>query len=129
MNMENMKPKEQEFCLCGVSEYVVMTCSGACDLGEIADAVARKLRDNGVRKMSCLALIGAGSKKSIEALKTKNILVIDGCPTDCGKRILDNAGITSYKSFRVTDAGLKKGQTPVTADVITAVYEKVETIY
>ena len=127
--MEINQQKGNGVCLCGVSEYVVMTCSGACDLGEIADAVARKLRDNGVRKMGCLALIGAGSKKSIEALTGKNILVIDGCPTDCGKRILENAGVLNYKSYRITDAGFKKGQTPVTADVITAVYEKVETIY
>ena len=129
MNMESNQQNEKEACLCGVSEYMVMACSGACDLGQVADMVARKLRDNGVRKMNCLAVVGAGIEKSIEAFKKKNILVIDGCPTDCGKRILDNAGFTDYKSFRITDAGFKKGQTPVTDEVINAVYEKVETIY
>ena len=116
-------------CLCGVSEYRVLACSGACDLGQVTDRVARKLRDNNVRKMNCLAVVGAGIEKSIEDFKTKNILMIDGCPIDCGKRILDNAGFKDYNYVRVTDYGFKKGETPVTEEVVSAVYEKVETIY
>lgn len=124
--MENLQEKA---CLCGVSEYMVVACSGACDLGEITDKVARKLRDNGVRKMNCLAVIGAGIEKSIEDFKTKNILVLDGCPVDCGKKILDKAGFKEYCYLRVTDLGYKKGETPVNEDVINAVYEKAELVY
>ncbi len=116
-------------CIRGVSEYMVLACSGACDLGQVTDRVARKLRDNNVRKMNCLAVVGAGIEKSIEDFKTKNILMIDGCPIDCGKRILDNAGFKDYNYVRVTDYGFKKGETPVTEEVVSAVYEKVETIY
>ena len=42
-----------------------MACSGACDLGQITDLVARKLRDNNVRKMHCLAVVGAGIEKCL----------------------------------------------------------------
>jgi uncharacterized metal-binding protein len=66
-----MENKEKGSCLCGVSEYMVLSCSGACDLGQITDIVARKLRDNGVRKMNCLAVVGAGIEKSIEDFKKK----------------------------------------------------------
>ncbi len=121
--------ENQTGCLCGSSGYMVLACSGACDLGQVTDMVARKLRDNNVRKMNCLAVIGAGIEKSIEDFKTKNILMLDGCPIDCGKRILDKAGFQDYNYIRVTDFGYKKGQTPVTDDVVQAVYEKVETIY
>lgn len=121
--------KNQNGCLCGVSEYMVLACSGACDLGQVTDQVARKLRDNGVRKMNCLAVVGAGIEKSIEDFKTKNILMLDGCPIDCGKRILDHAGFKDYRYVRVTDFGYKKGETPVTDEVIKAVYDKVETVY
>lgn len=124
-----MENKEKSGCLCGVDEYMVLACSGACDLGQITDLVARKLRDNKVRKMNCLAVIGAGIEPSIEAFKAKNILMLDGCPTDCGKRILDKYGFTNYKYLRVTDLGYKKGQTPVTDEVVNAVYEKAEVIY
>lgn len=124
-----MEANKKSGCLCGVDEYMVLACSGACDLGQVTDLVARKLRDNGVRKMNCLAVVGAGIEPSIEAFKSKNILMLDGCPTDCGKRILDKYGFTDYKYLRVTDLGYKKGQTPVTDEVVNAVYEKSEVIY
>ncbi|HAN18580.1 MAG: hypothetical protein A2X13_13875 [Bacteroidetes bacterium GWC2_33_15] len=124
-----MENKEKDSCLCGVSEYMVLACSGSCDLGQVTDIVARKLRDNKVRKMNCLAVVGAGIEKSVEDFKKKNILMLDGCPTDCGKQILDKAGFTDYKYLRVTDLGYKKGQTPVTEEVINTVYDKAEVIY
>jgi len=124
-----MENQERSSCLCGVSEYMVLACSGACDLGQITDLVARKLRDNGVRKMNCLAVVGAGIEKSIEDFKKKNILLLDGCPIDCGKQILDKAGFKDYKYLRITDLGYKKGQTPVTEEVIKKVYDTAEIIY
>lgn len=124
-----MEKTENSSCLCGVSEYMVLACSGACDLGQITDMVARRLRDNNVRKMNCLAVVGAGIEKSIADFKTKNILMLDGCPIDCGKQILDKAGFEDYSYFRITDLGYKKGQTPVTEAVVKEVYDKVEAIY
>jgi len=120
---------ENNTCLCGSTEYIVLSCSGACDLGQITDIVARRLRDNKVRKMSCLATIGAGLGKPYEELNKKNILMLDGCPVDCGKKILENAGLTDYKYLRITDLGYKKGETPVNEEVIDKVYEKAEVIF
>ncbi|HOY30804.1 MAG TPA: putative zinc-binding protein [Bacteroidales bacterium] len=114
-------------CLCGSGEHMVLACSGSSDVGQITDLVARKLRDNKVRKMNCLAVIGAGIEKSIENFKTKNILVIDGCPIDCGKRIMDKNGFTNYQYMRVTDLRYKKGETTVNDDVINDVYEMAKT--
>src|ERR1035437_7033860 len=119
----------QPSCLCGSSEYIVIACSGACDLGQVSDLVARKLRDNKIRKMNCLAAVAADIKPTIEAFKAANLLLIDGCPVDCGKKILDKAGIENYKYLRMTDLGYIKGQTPVTREVIDTVYEKVTIDY
>ncbi|MBC8146793.1 MAG: putative zinc-binding protein [Bacteroidetes bacterium] len=118
--MENQKKS----CNCDADDYMVLACSGACDLGQITDLVARKMRDKGIRKMNCLAVVGAGIEKSIENFKTKNILLIDGCPVDCGKRILDSAGFTKYNYLRVTDLGYVKGHTPVTEEIIDKLIEK-----
>lgn len=100
----------QKGCLCSSAEYVVIACSGACYLGEVTDLVARKLRDNKIRKMNCLAAVGAGVKPTIDMFKEANLLLLDGCPIDCGKKILDNAGITNYKYLRMTDLGFIKGK-------------------
>jgi len=124
-----MEYQEKSSCLCRVSEYIVFACSGARDLGQITDIVARRLRDNGVRKMNCLAVVGAGIEKSIENFKTKNILMLDGCPIDCGKKILEKAGFYDYKCLRVSDLGFKKGQTPITEEVLNTVYDAAEIIY
>jgi uncharacterized metal-binding protein len=118
-----MENKENNSCLCGSTDKMVLTCSGASDVGHISDLVARKLRDEGIRKMNCLAVVGAGIEKSIEDFKKKNILVIDGCPIDCGKRIMDKTGFTNYHYMRVTELGFVKGQTPVTDEVIEKVFE------
>jgi uncharacterized metal-binding protein len=107
----------------------VITCSGSCDLGQLTDLVARKLRDNNIRKMNCLAAVGADIKPTIEAFKEANLLLLDGCPVDCGKKILDKAGIANYKYLRMTDLGYRKGQTPVTDKLIKTVYEKTTVYY
>ncbi len=73
--------------------------------------------------------VGAGIEKSIENFKTKEILIIDGCPIDCGKRMMEQHNFTNYKYLRVTDLGLVKGKIPVTEENIQKVYEKAELIF
>lgn len=45
----------------------------------------------------------------IDAAKeaTEN-LVIDGCPVDCGKHVMDRVGVCNYRHLRVTDLGIEK---------------------
>jgi uncharacterized metal-binding protein len=122
--MENKTP-----CACGEGEYIVLTCSGASDVGYISDQVARKLSRHKVRKMSCLALVASGNQDKIESFKKSNVLVIDGCSDDCGRKVMEKAGITNYKYARLTDMGYEKGKTPMTQDTIGEVYSKVEIMY
>jgi uncharacterized metal-binding protein len=121
--------KTEEKCLCGASEHIVLSCSGASDVGQISDLVARKLSKEGVRKMNCLAVVGAGIDKSIRDFKTKNILVIDGCPVDCGKRILEKNGISNANYLRLNDLGFKKGKTEVNQEYVNKVYEAASVFY
>ena len=108
-------------------EMLVMACSGASDIGCLSDKVARKLRDNGVRSMKCLAMVAADNQSLIESLKTANVLIVDGCSVDCGKKIMDKAGLTNYAYLRLTDHGFQKGQSPVNDENINAVYKIAET--
>jgi uncharacterized metal-binding protein len=112
-------------CSCSSKPRLIFACSGAADVGAIADQAARKLTREGKGKMFCLAGIGgrvSGIMKSTEAAET--ILAIDGCPINCARNSLEQAGFTHYQHLQVTDLGLVKGQTPVCDEAIGKVAEK-----
>jgi len=104
---------------------LIFACSGAADVGKVADRTARELTKNGVGKMFCLAGVGgrvAGIiKKTGEA---SDILAIDGCDLDCTKNCLDQAGFAGFKHLRITDLGMEKGRTPVTEENVVKVVAK-----
>jgi uncharacterized metal-binding protein len=124
-----MENKTKVQCGCGEGEFIVMACSGASDLGYISDQIARKLHRNKVRKMNCLAVAASGTDEKIDEFKDCNLLVIDGCDEDCGKKIMANRGIENYKYLRLTDLGYEKGKTTPNNDVIKKIYEETEIIY
>lgn len=109
------------------AKKVVMSCSGQSDLGELSDLVARKFKKNKDRTMKCLAQVAIDNKALIESLKSSNILVVDGCPVDCAKKIVEKAGLSGFAYIRITDLGYKKGQTQITEETINAVYETAKT--
>ena len=100
---------------CQPASKLIFACSGAADVGKIADLSARKLTEDGVGKMSCLAGIGGRVKPLMEAASaSKAILAIDGCPLHCGRNTLEQAGFKDFEHLCLADIGMKKGQTPVT---------------
>lgn len=110
---------ENQTCSCKDDAVkTVFACSGAADLGEISDLVARNLHRNGVRQMKCLAFIGGGIQDMIDSVKDSNMLVIDGCPLDCGKITMRKNGINDFCHLRLTDLGYTKGQSPANPRVV-----------
>jgi len=115
---------------CSGGPRLIFACSGAADVGEVADRAARELTKNGVGKMFCLAGLGGRvtgiMKKTGEA---SDILAIDGCDLDCTKNCLEQVGYTQYRHIRVTDLGMEKGQTPVIEEnVVKAVAKCAEIV-
>ena len=114
-------------CSCSCNEKsgpsaLVYPCSGAADVGEIADRAGRRLDAEGKAWMSCLAGIGGRvSGLMANAAAAPGLLAIDGCPHDGAKKTLELAGFTNVKHVRVTDLGLKKSQSPVTEEAIRRV--------
>jgi uncharacterized metal-binding protein len=101
---------------------LIFSCCGAADVGELADQVARKLNREGTGKMYCLSGLGAELGNFIDYTKTSSkILVIDGCPVDCAKKILQKVGINEFEFIRITDLGYIKGKTDITKDIVEAV--------
>ena len=114
-------------CSCSSSSgpRVIFSCSGAADVGELADRAARKLTRNGTGKMFCLAGISGKVGAIVESKKTAmKILAIDGCALDCTKKTLAEAGITRINHLRLTDLGFEKGKTDVNARTIDQVVDK-----
>ena len=112
-------------CACGDRPKLIFPCSGAADVGAVADLAARKMTREGIGKMACLAGIGAGSSGIIESTRAAaKVLVIDGCPVDCGKKVLEKAGFSDFKHMRVTEQGFEKGKSPATENAINTISTK-----
>ena len=97
----------------------VLACSGCSHAGELADHTARRLNQLGVAKMSCLAGVG-GRVKSITTTvqRAPELLMIDGCPLNCGAHILRLAGITEFKHLQLHELGVRKHETEVCAETV-----------
>lgn len=104
---------------CGGStprKVLVYACSGAANVAEIADRVARALMAEGRGQMFCLAGLGAEIPNMVQAARDADLnLVIDGCPMDCARKIFERLKLTNVKILRVTDLGIDKAKgTPIT---------------
>lgn len=114
----------QKSCGCGCNGGVklIFACSGAADVGEIADRAARKLTREGKGRMFCTAGLGgriSGILKTTEA--AESVLAIDGCPLNCVKASLEQAGVTTFQHLQLADLGLEKGRSPATQETIDKV--------
>lgn len=115
----------KEGCACSQAPKLIFPCSGAADVGGIADQAARKLSRDGTGSMYCLAGIGGrvpGIMKSTEGASA--VLVIDGCPINCARKTLEQAGFSEFRHLQLADLGFKKGQSPVTSKAVAAVVAK-----
>lgn len=106
--------EKKSYCSCNDhAPKVVVSCSGQSDVGELSDIVARRIRSKGLRTMKCLAQVAIDNQALIESISSSNLLVIDGCPVGCARKIIEKAGITNFGHFRITDYGFVKNNTPV----------------
>jgi uncharacterized metal-binding protein len=104
---------EAQACSCSAAPTLIFACSGAADVGEISDRAARQLTRQGKGKMFCLAGVGGrvSGIMASTAAATK-ILAIDGCPLNCVKGCLEQAGFTQFQHVQLADMGLAKGKSP-----------------
>ena len=88
---------DKNACACGAAPKLIFACSGAADVGAVADQAARRLTKDGAGKMFCLAGVG-GRVSGIMATteSAARILAIDGCPLNCVKSCLEQAGFKKY---------------------------------
>jgi uncharacterized metal-binding protein len=108
---------------------LIFACSGAADVGLIADLAARRLSSAGFGKMLCLAGIGGRVHGILKTTETaRRILAIDGCTLDCAQHTLSEAGIRDFAHLRLTDLDLEKGKSPATDERIDQVVRQGRTM-
>lgn len=96
-------------CSCETTEILIFPCSGASNVGQIANQAAVELTKEKVGKMFCLAGIGGHVESFIESTRgAKRIVAIDGCPQYCAKKTLEHTGLTITDYIVVSKEGIKK---------------------
>ena len=96
-------------CNCTASELMIFPCAGACSVGQLSNDLAKRMSQDGIGKMACIAAVGAGGPMAIKAAnEAKIVLIIDGCPMGCAKKIVERAGVKPTLQVLITDIGMKK---------------------
>jgi uncharacterized metal-binding protein len=114
---------QQDSCICIGGPKLIFACSGAADVGAVADQAARKLTKEGTGKMFCLAGIGGRIDGIIKTTESAGkILAIDGCPLNCVKACLEKAGFSNFVHLQLADIGMEKGKSPANEENVGKAY-------
>lgn len=102
--------QEKKKCLCDSGLDVrVVTCSGASNVGQIANQAAIQLAEEKVTGFFCLAGVGGHIPGMVKAAKEAGLMVaIDGCPVQCAAKTLQHAEIEPAIQIIVTELGIEK---------------------
>jgi len=113
-------------CNCSApSKRLVFACSGAANTGYLADQVARRLALQGKAKLFCLAALGAELEGYVRSARDADSnLVIDGCPTACGRKVFERLALP-YTSVVLTELGVEKGKTLIDESVVASMADRV----
>ncbi len=91
------------------SDLMILPCSGASSVGQLSHMAAAALSREGAGRMFCLAGIGAGLESFLTAAQqAERMIVVDGCRTACGLRVLNKAGIDCRNHLVITDLGIAR---------------------
>ncbi len=104
--------EEKSSCSCGAEgkTRIIYSCSGiGSNVGQLANAAACRLAREGYGSGSCLAGVGGGIEKLVNAGRTADErIVIDGCPVGCAKKIMDDKNLPVDRYVLITDLGITK---------------------
>lgn len=100
-----------------IPNVILYACSGAADVGELADRATRVLSREGSGRMSCAVGMGSGVQSLRNAaVSAGRILAIDGCATRCVAKALAESGVTEYVHLELVAEGFPKGGSPATEE-------------
>lgn len=102
--------EERPRCSCGSnSSMIIYSCSGASNVGQLANEVAIEMVRTGRGSMGCLVGLSAHVPTMVQNANAANgIMMIDGCGIGCGRKALEHIGLMNFDSVVITEMGIKK---------------------
>lgn len=103
---------EKSTCSCGANESkrIIFPCAGQANVGQLTNLAALQLTEEGYGSIACVALLGIGSENLIaNALNADEVVVLDGCPMQCAKKIAGAQGVAAGQHLVLTEMGIAKG--------------------
>ena len=102
----------EDRCTCETTngrKILIFACSGASNVGQLANAAAIELARQGKGTFYCIAGIGGHISGMLETARIADeIIAIDGCPASCVKCTLEHTGLPVHRQVIVTDLGIGK---------------------
>lgn len=120
--------QEKTKCMCSSSDVRVVACSGASNVGQIANQAAIDLANEKVAGFFCLAGVGGHINGMVKSAREAGLMIsIDGCPVKCAARTLQHADIEPAIQIVITELGIEKSHEIVIDEkVCSRVVEKVK---
>jgi len=87
----------------------ILSCSGASNLGQVANQAALELVEEGFGEGICTAAVGARVKWAVERLRDAGkIVAINGCDSECARKILKDIGRDDAVHVTTSELGIDK---------------------
>jgi len=100
---------KKDKCLSEADEVLILSCSGGSNVGQLANETAKRLSNQGIGEIYCLAGIGGHIGGFAEAThEIRKVVVIDRCPVHCAKKTLEHTDCPVTVHVVVTDLGIRK---------------------
>ena len=103
---------EKPTCSCGANEpkRIIFPCAGQANVGQLTNLAALQLTEEGYGSIACVALLAIGTESLIaNAMNADEVVVLDGCPMQCGKKIAGAQGVAAGQHLVITELGITKG--------------------
>lgn len=88
-------------------EVIVYACSGASNLGQLANEIAVRLDRLGLAELACLTEVGAGDGQTAPS---RPVLAISGCASGCCADMLARHGIEPARTILLAERGVMKAK-------------------
>ena len=99
-------------CSCGANEpkRIIFPCAGQANVGQLTNLAAVQLTEEGYGSIACVALLAIGTESLVaNALNADEVVILDGCPMLCAKKIAGAQGVAAGQHLVMTELGITKG--------------------
>jgi len=91
------------------AKVVVYACSGASNLGQLANEIALRLDRLGLAELACLTEVGAEDGGALGS-NERPVLSISGCASGCCAAMLARHGVEPVRSVVLAERGVAKAK-------------------